>query len=247
MSEKVLSREQAPPAELRFLFSDHSLENYPRILKAIERAEPDIVAVELPGESRAVMQDMEGEVNAQLRGAEPNPDIEIGWFEEDFINRFGGRDIDYRLIDVPSESIAWDYHTSFVYHMRKYDKLISDPDRRRYHARKAMAHSAISMAMREQYTAEMLDGLAGDNPGKRMVAVVGMMHTGLRRYISPDIASSSRFINSKLGKKDLFVGQKANFKAHEAGRRAYLAGLVDIDEMLEMVIDQDGFLRDYTP
>lgn len=46
---------------------------------------------------------IEREVNAQLGGTAPNPEIEIGWFEEDVITRFAGTGIQYALIDISSD------------------------------------------------------------------------------------------------------------------------------------------------
>lgn len=244
--DKITARtpEQHPiPATLHFLFCNHSFNNYPRILDAIGKTNPDIVAIELVGESPAARVAMEQEINAQLSGAEPSPDIEIGWFEEDLIARFAGADVACTLIDISSDHPAWEYHVSSLDHLQQYEKQ-TDETSRRIHAKAFMTHSAISMAQRERYTASTLAQLAYDNPGKSIVVVVGMMHSGVQRQIGAGIISSRQFINTLQEEGELRPGQKASFNAHEAGRRAYIAGVVSIDEMLAAAIDEKGSLRD---
>ena len=112
-------------------------------------------------------------------------------------------------------------------------------------ARKFIANSATSMAQRDQHTADMLSYLAYDNAGKRITAVVGAMHTSLARRITPGIASSRQFVNSVAEEVLLNPGQKARFNAHEAGRRAYIMGIASIDEIVDAIVDDQGFIRDY--
>ena len=226
------------------MFSNHSLDNHPRILDAIEHAKPNVVAVELVGEDPEYRVAMEREVNAQLVGAAPTPEVEIGWFEEDFIARFKGTDIRYILTDISSEARAWEYHLSSIRHLQEYERQ-SDGMARYHSARLFLEHSALSMAWREQHTADSLARLAHENSGKRIVAVLGMMHTGMRRYLAPGIVASRQFINTIGEETQLAPGQKARFNAHEAGRRAYLAGVMSIDEMVAHIVDAEGRIRDY--
>ena len=235
-----------PPAEITFLFSNHAVDNYPRILDAIEQSRPDIVAVELVGESPSDRAAIEREVNAQLGGAAPRPEIEIGWFEEDVITRFAGTGIQYVLIDVSSDDRAWVPHLRSLYHLRQYEDS-HDTNTRKVAARAFMVNSAISMTQRDQHTADMLSRLAHDNQGKRITAVVGAMHTSLARRITPGIASSHQFVNSVAEEAMLSPRQKARFNAHEAGRRAYIMGIASIDEIVDAVVDDQGFIRDYQP
>ena len=233
------------PASLHFLFCNHSLDNYPRILDAIEQAKPDIVAVELVGEDPETRANMENEVNAQLRGDIPNPEVEIGWFEEDLIARFGGTATRYTLVDISSDEWAWEGHLSSMRHLRGYEAAQHDITARRYHAALFLEHSARSMAWREQYTADMLTRLAQGNPNTRIAVVAGMMHTDLGRRVAPGIAMSRQFVTSAAEEALLNQGQKASFNAHEAGRRAYLMGVVSIDEMVAATVDDQGFISGY--
>ena len=235
-----------PPAEITFLFSNHAVDNYPRILDAIEQSNPNIVAVELVGESPADRAAIEREVNAQLGGAAPSPEIEIGWFEEDVITRFAGTGIQYALIDISSDHSAWVQHLTSIDYLQDYEGQ-QTAKARKDAARKFIANSATSMAQRDQHTADMLSRIAHDNPGKRITAVVGAMHTSLSRRITPGIALSRQFVNSVAEEAMLSPGQKARFNAHEAGRRAYIMGIASIDEIVEAIVDDQGFIRDYQP
>jgi hypothetical protein len=164
------------------------------------------------GESPSDRAAIEREVNAQLGGAAPRPEIEIGWFEEDVITRFAGTGIQYVLIDVSSDDRAWVPHLRSLYHLRQYE-----------------------------------DSHDTNNAGKRITAVVGAMHTSLSRRIIPGIASSRQFVNSVAEEVLLNPGQKARFNAHEAGRRAYIMGIASIDEIVDAIVDEQGFIRDYQP
>lgn len=59
-------RKAPKTGELHLVFCNHAVDNYPRILDAVAKTKPDIIAVELAAETALMRLDFEHEVNAQL-------------------------------------------------------------------------------------------------------------------------------------------------------------------------------------
>lgn len=246
-------RESQPtPGELYFIFCNHAYENYQRIIDAIERARPDIVAMELAGETDLARSDMESEVNAQLRGNDPGEFAgDIGWLEEDMIARLKGTGIRYVAIDADADSEADKLVSQASQHRKGYEQYHNDTSPaaavfRRHYAEQYIDATVRGDVIREDVMADQLEAIADANPGQRIAVVVGMIHDNIAHEIADDIPVSSVYVPKEADEERLAeLGEHGRFTRYELGQRALAAGTMELSEVMRYCLDKNGRFIDY--
>lgn len=236
------------PGELHLIFCTHEVGNYSRILDAVEATSPDIIAVELAGESELMRHDFEQEVNAQISGRQPGEVADdIGYLEEDIIERFRGTSVRYVTIDAELETEAGELVKQAGQHLWQYGKYEKDTSPtgavyRRFHAENYLETTSRGDAMREEIMADQLEALADANPGKRITAIIGMLHDRIADDIDDDISVEVTYVPRKADEER---GLHGRFTRYELGQRALAAGTMRLDEVLAYCLDRDGRFIDY--
>ncbi len=245
--QKTHEHERAPEtAELHFVLCDHSVSNYERILDAVERAHPDMIAVELAGEDDLSRFDMESEVNRQLAGHEPGEFAEdIGWLEEDIIARFRGEGIRYVAIDADLDSEGGQLVAKANSNRVLYEKYHDDTSPaaaafRRHYAEQYIDTTVRGDIIREEVMADQLEELADKYPGKRIAVIIGMVHDGVADDIDDDIPVSRVYVPKAADEERLSQGERGRFTRYELGQRALALGTMNLSEVMAFCLDEDG-------
>lgn len=229
--------------ELHLVFCNHAVDNYPRILDAVAKTKPDIIAVELAAETALMRLDFEHEVNAQLSGRPPSEVADdLGYLEEDIIERFKGEHVTYVTIDAELDSEAGQLVAQAEQHRRKYEKHEADDSSvgavyRRFHAENYIDTSARGDVIREEVMADQLEALADKHPGKRITAIIGMLHDQIADDIADDIPVEITYVPRA---EDEERGFRGRFTRYELGLRALAAGTMRLDQVMAYCLDKDG-------
>lgn len=229
--------------EIHLIFCNHAFDNYPRILDAVAKSKPDIIAVELAAETALMRLDFEHEVNTQLSGG-PASEVanDLGYLEEDIIERFKGEDIVYVTIDAELDSEAGQLVAQAERQRREYEKHADDDSSagaayRRFHAKKYIDATARGDIMREKIMAQQLEVLAAKYPGKRITAIIGMLHDQIADTIAEDIPIEIAYVPRA---EDEERGLRGRFTRYELGQRALAAGTMSLDQVMVYCLDKDS-------